>query len=171
MVRMWRRWLAALAALLILCCPLFADAMAEDALVGTFAERVVSALLPEEAEALAEGSEGEAVSALQQRLAELGFLDERPDGVYGRHTALAVEAFQRVAGLDETGKADVDTLELLYSEEAEGLEPETGPMVWIPRTGKRYHSRERCSGMKKPSLVTVDEARRRGFTPCKRCYS
>lgn len=171
MVRMWRRWLAVLVALLTLTCPLCSAATAEGGFFGEFMERAASALLAEEMEALAEGARGDEVSALQQRLVELGFLDERPDGIYGRHTALAVEAFQRAAGLDETGEADVDTLELLYSDEAEELEPETGPMVWIPRTGKRYHSRERCSGMKKPSLVTVDEARRRGFTPCKRCYS
>lgn len=43
-------------------------------------------------------------------------------------------------------------------------------MVWIPRTGQRYHRDKNCSGMKNPSYVSIDEAVRRGFTPCKKCY-
>lgn len=43
-------------------------------------------------------------------------------------------------------------------------------MVWIPRTGKRYHRRESCSNMKDPSHVTLSQAIRLGFTPCKKCY-
>lgn len=43
-------------------------------------------------------------------------------------------------------------------------------MVWIPRTGSKYHSRSSCSNMKNPSQVTLDEAIRRGYEPCKKCY-
>lgn len=47
----------------------------------------------------------------------------------------------------------------------------SGTMVWIPTiSGKRYHKTSRCSGMKGPAKVTVEEARSRGFTPCKNCY-
>ncbi len=46
----------------------------------------------------------------------------------------------------------------------------SGAMVWIPNSGKRYHSRSSCSGMKNPTLVTVEEATARGFTPCQKCY-
>ncbi len=43
-------------------------------------------------------------------------------------------------------------------------------MVWIPKSGKKYHSNPKCSNMKDPSHVTIDEAKDRGFTPCKKCY-
>ncbi len=42
--------------------------------------------------------------------------------------------------------------------------------VWIPQSGKKYHSHSGCSGMKNPSNVTLEEVQRRGFTKCKRCY-
>ena len=45
-----------------------------------------------------------------------------------------------------------------------------GGMVWIPKSGKKYHSHPNCSGMKGPSKVTKSEAERRGYTPCKKCW-
>lgn len=52
-------------------------------------------------------------------------------------------------------------------------EPEPEPeaeMVWIPQSGKKYHSHAGCSGMKNPEEVTLEEAEEMGYTPCKRCY-
>lgn len=46
----------------------------------------------------------------------------------------------------------------------------TGENVYIPRTGKKYHSHSNCGNMKNPSLVSLNEAENRGFTPCKKCY-
>ena len=43
-------------------------------------------------------------------------------------------------------------------------------MVWIPESGKRYHCKSTCSGMKNPTKVTVQEAKEQGYTPCGRCY-
>ncbi len=43
-------------------------------------------------------------------------------------------------------------------------------MVWIPRTGKKYHSKSSCSNMKDPSQVPLSEAEWRGFTACKKCW-
>lgn len=43
-------------------------------------------------------------------------------------------------------------------------------MVWIPRTGSKYHSRSSCSNMKNPSQVTIDQAKSSGYSPCKKCY-
>ena len=43
-------------------------------------------------------------------------------------------------------------------------------MVWIPRTGQRYHSRANCSNMRNPSHVTVTLARELGYTRCSRCW-
>ena len=41
--------------------------------------------------------------------------------------------------------------------------------VWISATGKKYHSRSSCSNMSSPQEVTVSEAEKRGYTPCKKC--
>ena len=74
--------------------------------------------------ALAQGDEGDAVLAMQERLAELGYLTEEYGGTYGETTAAAVSAFQAGNGLKETGEADVETLALLFSAEALNTEGE-----------------------------------------------
>lgn len=43
-------------------------------------------------------------------------------------------------------------------------------MVWIPRTGHKYHSNPYCSNMKNPSKVDVQTAKSMGYSPCKKCY-
>lgn len=43
-------------------------------------------------------------------------------------------------------------------------------MVWVSRTGKRYHSNAGCSGMKNPVQIPLQEAQQRGLSPCKNCY-
>lgn len=43
-------------------------------------------------------------------------------------------------------------------------------MVWIPNSGKKYHSRKGCSNMKNPTQVTIDQAISMGYEPCKKCY-
>ena len=43
-------------------------------------------------------------------------------------------------------------------------------MVWIPKTGKKYHSNYSCGNMKNPRQVTLTEAQRRRYTACKKCY-
>ena len=48
-------------------------------------------------------------------------------------------------------------------------EPEAD-MVWIPKSGTKYHSHSGCSNMKNPSQVTKEEAEDRGYTPCKKCW-
>lgn len=60
-----------------------------------------------------EGDKGDAVLALQQRLADLGFGINKPDGSYGKKTAAAVKAFQMVAALEQTGEADTATVTAL----------------------------------------------------------
>ena len=48
-------------------------------------------------------------------------------------------------------------------------DPET-EMVWIPKTGEKYHTNPTCSNMKDPTQVTKEEAEQRGYEPCKRCH-
>jgi hypothetical protein len=50
----------------------------------------------------------------------------------------------------------------------EAVQNET--MVWIPRTGSKYHKNSSCSGMENPTQVTISEAQSLGYQPCKRCY-
>jgi len=51
--------------------------------------------------------------------------------------------------------------------------PEPTPvnnMVWIPRTGEKYHSNSSCGNMKNPTQVSLDTAIQKGYTPCSKCY-
>lgn len=73
---------------------------------------------------LANGSKGDAVVTLQQRLIELGLTTGKADGIYGSQTAAAVEEAQRLLKADgydvePTGEADERTLALLFDAEAE----------------------------------------------------
>lgn len=42
-------------------------------------------------------------------------------------------------------------------------------LVWIPKSGSKYHRNSSCSNMKEPSQVPISEAIRLGYEPCKRC--
>lgn len=44
------------------------------------------------------------------------------------------------------------------------------PMVWVSGTGKKYHSYSGCSNMKSPRQISLSEAKKQGYTPCKNCY-
>ena len=67
---------------------------------------------------LKKGSKGDEVMRLQERLQELGYLNEKPDGIYGNDTVAAVKAFQKRNGLSADGQAGALTLEKLYAEDA-----------------------------------------------------
>lgn len=41
--------------------------------------------------------------------------------------------------------------------------------VYIPRTGKCYHKKSKCSNMRKPSKVTLKYAKSHGYRACKKC--
>lgn len=64
------------------------------------------------------GDSGELVSALQTRLAELGFYDAKVSGGFYRITQSAVKAFQTHNGLTADGIAGQKTQELLFSSDA-----------------------------------------------------
>ena len=72
---------------------------------------------------LKQGSTGENVVRLQNRLLELGLITGKADGIYGQQTASAVEHAQwllQSAGYSivPDGAADADTLKLIFDEEA-----------------------------------------------------
>ena len=64
------------------------------------------------------------VRQLQDRLAELGLLDDEPDGIFGNNTYKALVAFQKKNRLEQTGTLDADTEAALY-EIFEGYQAET----------------------------------------------
>ena len=76
---------------------------------------------------LKEGSRGEAVRNLQQRLIELGYLNDKADGAYGGKTATAVRLFCEQNDLPVGNQATPEMQELLFSGKAKYFsEP------WIP---------------------------------------
>jgi len=77
-----------------------------------------------QAATLRQGSTGKSVTALQNRLNELGLSSGKADGIYGEKTAAAVQEAQRLlmaAGYSvvSNGVADVQTQNLIYDEDAE----------------------------------------------------
>jgi peptidoglycan hydrolase-like protein with peptidoglycan-binding domain len=64
--------------------------------------------------------QGDEVDALQKRLDKLGFAPGPIDGAYGPQTQAAVEAFQMLAGLEQTGTADARTVAALEDFQVEG---------------------------------------------------
>ena len=76
---------------------------------------------------LTQGCYGQDVRDLQQRLTDLGFLNDRVDGAYGLNTATAVMSFCDQHGLPTSGDATPQMQDLLFSSGAEYyVEP------WIP---------------------------------------
>ena len=43
-------------------------------------------------------------------------------------------------------------------------------MVWVPSTGTKYHSKSTCSNMKSPRQIPLEDAKKQGYTACKKCY-
>lgn len=68
--------------------------------------------------ALQHEDEGSDVTRLQQRLLSLGCIVTVADGHYGGNTARGVRIFQYYNDLPQTGIADLETLNLLYSADA-----------------------------------------------------
>lgn len=42
--------------------------------------------------------------------------------------------------------------------------------VWVVATGEKYHANPHCSNMKSPSSLPLEEAQRRGYEACQKCY-
>ncbi len=76
---------------------------------------------------LKKGMEGQDVLAMQQRLAQLGYLTAGADGIYGTDTAEAVYNFQKKNGLVRDGIAGEKTLRAMYSVNAVKADAATQP--------------------------------------------
>ncbi len=64
---------------------------------------------------LYDGCSGEDVKDVQQRLKDLGYLNDKVDGKYGPNTELAMRAFQIKNGLTANGMGTKATYEVLFS--------------------------------------------------------
>lgn len=64
---------------------------------------------------LESGASGEDVKAVQEKLTEMGYYSGKITGNYLEGTAAAIKTMQQENGLEPTGKADVKTLETLFS--------------------------------------------------------
>lgn len=60
------------------------------------------------------GSQGEEVKKIQEKLIELGYLNDTPDGIFGIMTEKAVEDFQENNDLFIDGIVDLETYEKLF---------------------------------------------------------
>ena len=67
---------------------------------------------------LKQGSKGQAVRDLQQRLTDLYYLNDKVDGSFGRNTCTAVRCFCEQNGLPIASQATPEMQELLYSSSA-----------------------------------------------------
>lgn len=65
---------------------------------------------------LKNGSRGEEVKKLQQKLLDMGLLNDVVDGIYGNNTAAAVSAAEALLGMEQTGVANPDFLDALYAQ-------------------------------------------------------
>lgn len=81
-------------------------------------------------EPLKNGDEGANVITLQSRLIDLGFLSGSTDGKFGGGTENSVKRFQKSLGVEETGAASADLINILMSSAA----PESGERYWKETT-------------------------------------
>lgn len=78
------------------------------------------------------------------------------------------DVFSGIGGNSTEGQATQD--EPTVTEPTVTQTEPQGDMVWIPKTGTKYHSNPECSNIKNPTQVTKEDAIARGYTPCKKCY-
>lgn len=79
---------------------------------------------------------------------------------------------QKDKGSDIVPALDVDLTEGSYLAIKGGsvqLEPNSGDMVWVSRSGKKYHKIADCCAMKNPFHMTEDDAIAKKKTPCSNC--
>lgn len=145
-------------------------------------------------EELSSGDSGTAVTALQERLSELGYAVGRADGDYGAKTANAIKAVQILAGLEVTGIADDATQEVLWAFDAPTPQPKPTPTLKptkkpIPEpepadVGSDYIANKNTKKFHYPGCSSVDQMKesnkwyftgsretliKKGYKPCKRC--
>ena len=106
------------------------DAARANGIGGTEFLPTAGATIPDDY--LKQGSEGSEVTALQERLAELGYRPGDADGRFDAATASAVMAFQKAEGLERDSIVGPSVEERLSSPQAEGPQKsDAGPRVEV----------------------------------------
>lgn len=85
---------------------------------------------------------------------------------------LSIASTWREAFASLTDKELLSLYEAVQEEvKLRGLNPQAEPdqMVWVPRSGSKYHKISTCSNMKNPREVPLSYAISCGFEPCKKC--
>ena len=71
---------------------------------------------------ISNGDVSDDVLKVENRLDELNFMPTKPDNVFNEYTVRAITDFQYINGLNATGEANKETLELLFSDHAKPRE-------------------------------------------------
>ncbi len=100
--------------------------------------------------------------------------------VTGKQEGVATITLKMKSGTKATCKIKVTKPKTNSSQQPGGSEygpggtdtptPPPSGYVWIPNSGRKYHSSSSCSGMKGPRQVTLQEAINSGYEPCSKCY-
>ena len=89
----------------------------------------VRTLSPVEGVSMKKGNKGTQVTALQERLKELGYYKETPTGTYDTNTIGAVRSFQKKNGLKSDGTAGAETQKAIFSSDAVSASATPTPKV------------------------------------------
>lgn len=135
--------------------------------LALIAAMCIACACAEEARVLQTGDKGEDVKAVQERLIQLGYLNGKADGVYGKGTARAVSSYQEDVGLVADGIANLATQNALFTAEKQDYV--------LNKKSRKFHLPE-CSGVKSMSeknredvYATRDELIEQGYDPCGTC--
>ena len=115
---------------------------------------------------IARGDQGDAVTAIQNRLIQLGYLsDLNVDGVYGRNTCTAMHAFKIACGIDEADPhnpencpATAAAQALLFSDAAVPYNDPEFPVVLLHDSG--IHAKEQGDYLTfRPTIANQSKSR------------
>ena len=121
------------------------------------------------------GDKGNAVKQIIEILIDKGYLSRNTStGMFSLEVETAVKRFQSNNKLKATGMMDDDTLTLLLwgvlTKTTDTNSVNTPKYVYIPTDGgKKRHLNPKCSKMEDPRKVSVQNAEKLGFMPCKKC--
>lgn len=99
--------------------------------------------------------------------------------VTGKNEGVATITLKMKSGVKATCKVKVTKPKQNSNQQSNGsgsepdgddTPPPSSSYVWIPNSGKKYHSSSSCSGMKNPRQVTLQDAINAGYEPCSKCY-
>jgi peptidoglycan hydrolase-like protein with peptidoglycan-binding domain len=114
------------------------------------------------------GERGDHVTAIQNRLNEMGYWNADPAGRYSTLTSQAVMAFQKVHGLRRTGQADQQTVDVMSGAAAPRPRTTSGDVVeidkarqvmFVVRGGRAVYTFNVSTGSQVPYTERTDDGR------------